>query len=196
MPVLPTSVRLKTEAAAAQRKQQRRPPRLQRPRRWWRREARHPDVRFVPSQFVGMEHWRRIHLDGGGESNAPSSMKNKVLQPLLCLVMVFLDHNCGLVRVWFPVTFIWMLLGFMFSHCEYGEGGDDGLGYGLDDGEFFILVCGISVYRSLAKGLGFSFPPSDMRMTVVDGEMIVFYHIGVFVRGISVWDGDPRWWNL
>ncbi|TVU33959.1 hypothetical protein EJB05_15776, partial [Eragrostis curvula] len=147
-------------------------------------------------RFVGMEHWRRMCLDGGGESNAPSSMKNKVLRPLLCLVMVFLDHNCRLVRVWFPVTFIWMLLGFVFSHCEYGEGGDDKLGYGLDGGEFFILACGISVYPSFAKGLGFSFPPSEMRMTVMDGEMAVFFQIGVFVRGISVWDGDLRWWNL
>ncbi|TVU29334.1 hypothetical protein EJB05_20897, partial [Eragrostis curvula] len=110
--------------------------------------------------------------------------------------MVFLDHDSGLVRVWFPMTFIWMLLGFVFSHCEYGEGGDDGLGYGLDGGEFFILACGISVYPSFAKGLGFSFPPSEMRMTVVDGEMAVFFQIGVFVRGISVWDADPRWWNL
>ncbi|TVU40098.1 hypothetical protein EJB05_13547 [Eragrostis curvula] len=143
-----------------------------------------------------MKHWRRMRPDGGGESKAPSSMKNKVLRPLFCLVMVFLDHDCGLVRVWFPVTFIWMLLGFVFSHCEYGEEGDDRLGYGLDRGEFFILACGILVYSSFAKGLGFSFPPSEMRMTVVDGEMAVFFQIGVFVRGIFIWDGDPRWWNL
>ncbi|TVU26682.1 hypothetical protein EJB05_29238, partial [Eragrostis curvula] len=49
---------------------------------------------------------RRMRLDGGGESRASSSMKNKLLRPLLYLVMVFLDHDCGLVRVWFPVTFI------------------------------------------------------------------------------------------
>ncbi|TVU29602.1 hypothetical protein EJB05_21176, partial [Eragrostis curvula] len=28
-------------------------------------------------------------------------------------------------------------------------------------------------------------------MTVVDGEMAVFFQIRVFV-----WDDDPRWWNL
>ncbi|TVU00121.1 hypothetical protein EJB05_54489, partial [Eragrostis curvula] len=118
-----------------------------------------------------MEHWRRMRLDGGGESNAPSSMKNKVLRPFLCLVMVFLDHDCGLVRVWFPMTFIWMLLGFVFSHCEYGEGGDDGLGYGLDGGEFFILACGISVYPSFAKGSEFSSVTYPCGIVILDGEI-------------------------
>ncbi|TVU31024.1 hypothetical protein EJB05_22686, partial [Eragrostis curvula] len=88
-------------------------------------------------------------------------MENKVLHPFLCLVMVFHGHDCGLVRVWFPVTSFWMLVGFVFSHDESGEGGDDG-----------------------------------MWMTVVDGEMAVFVQIGVLVCGISIWDDDPRWWNL
>jgi len=35
-----------------------------------------------------------------------------------------------------------------------------------------------------------------MRMMVVDGEMAMFVQIGVCFRGISVWDDDPRWWNL
>ncbi|TVU49885.1 hypothetical protein EJB05_01224, partial [Eragrostis curvula] len=33
-------------------------------------------------------------------------------------------------------------------------------------------------------------------MAVVDGEMAVFFHTQVFVRGISVWDVNSRWWNL
>ncbi|TVU12090.1 hypothetical protein EJB05_45717, partial [Eragrostis curvula] len=49
--------------------------------------------------FVGMEHWRTRCLRDGGESKASSSMKNKVLRPFLCLVMVLFGHNCGLVRV-------------------------------------------------------------------------------------------------
>ncbi|TVU42565.1 hypothetical protein EJB05_08981, partial [Eragrostis curvula] len=40
-----------------------------------------------------------------------------------------------------------------------GRGGyDDGLGNGLDCGEFFILACGISVYPSFVKWLGFNSP--------------------------------------
>ncbi|TVU32653.1 hypothetical protein EJB05_24394, partial [Eragrostis curvula] len=143
-----------------------------------------------------MDQWRTRCLSGGGESNASSSMENKVLRSFLCLVVVLRDHGCGLVRVWFPMTFIWMLVGFVFSQCKYGEGSGDGLSYELDGGEFFILACGISVYPSFAKGLSFNFPPSERRMTVVDGEMAVFVQIGVFIRGISVWDGDLRWWNL
>ncbi|TVU05496.1 hypothetical protein EJB05_48662, partial [Eragrostis curvula] len=119
-------------------------------------------------------------------------MKNKVLRPLLCLAMVLLGHGCGLVRVWFPVISIWMLLGFLFSHVGYG-GGDDELGYGPDGDKFIVFACGISVYPSFAKGLGFSFPLSEMRMAVVDGEMAMFVQIGVLFHGISVWDGDPRW---
>ncbi|TVU32907.1 hypothetical protein EJB05_24672, partial [Eragrostis curvula] len=42
----------------------------------------------------------------------------------------------------------------------------------------------------------YNFPPSELRMTVVDGEMAVFFQIGVFVRGISIWDDGTRWWNL
>ncbi|TVU06959.1 hypothetical protein EJB05_46996, partial [Eragrostis curvula] len=143
-----------------------------------------------------MEHWRTRCLRDGGESKALSSMKNKVLWPFLCLVMVLFGHGCGLVRVWFPVISIWMPLGFVFSHDRYGGGGDDELGYELDGGKIIVFACGISVYPSFAKGLGFSFPSSEMRMAVVDGEMAMFVQIGVLFRGISVWNGNPRWWNF
>ncbi|TVU09667.1 hypothetical protein EJB05_43156, partial [Eragrostis curvula] len=130
-------------------------------------------------------------LRGGDESNAPSSMKNKVLRPLLCLVMVFLGHDCGLVRVSFLVISIWMSLGFVFSHDVYGGGGDDELGYGLDGGKFIVFACGISVYPSFAKGLGFSFPPSEMRMTVVDGEMAISEFSSVaYPFGMMILDGE------
>ncbi|TVT96951.1 hypothetical protein EJB05_57835, partial [Eragrostis curvula] len=37
-----------------------------------------------------------MHLGDGGESKASSLMTNKVLRPLLCLVVVFYDHDCWL----------------------------------------------------------------------------------------------------
>ncbi|TVU33602.1 hypothetical protein EJB05_25427, partial [Eragrostis curvula] len=99
-------------------------------------------------------------------AKASSSMKNKVLRLLICLVVVLYCHRYGL----FPIAFIYMLVGFVFFHYGYGEGGDDRIGYRLDGGEFF----------------------PKMRMTVVDAEMAMFVSIGVSVRCISVWDGDPR----
>ncbi|TVU18979.1 hypothetical protein EJB05_35102, partial [Eragrostis curvula] len=74
--------------------------------------------------------------------------------------MVLHGHSCGVVRVWFLVTSFWMLVGFVFSHDESGERGDDRVSDGLD-GDKFI-----------------------MWMTVVDGEMTEFVQIGVLVRGI------------
>ncbi|TVU06918.1 hypothetical protein EJB05_46954 [Eragrostis curvula] len=89
-----------------------------------------------------MEQWRTRCLSGGGESKASSSMENKVHRPFLYLALVLRGHGYGLVRIWFPLTFIWMSVGFVFFQCEYGEGGDDRLGYRLDGGGFFVLACG------------------------------------------------------
>ncbi|TVU06086.1 hypothetical protein EJB05_49278, partial [Eragrostis curvula] len=90
--------------------------------------------------FVGMEHWRTMCLiSGGGESKASSLMENKVLRPLLSLVVVLRGHAYGLVRAWFSLTFFWMLVRFVFSHDEY-DGGDNGFGDKLNDGKFIVCV--------------------------------------------------------
>ncbi|TVU25139.1 hypothetical protein EJB05_27621, partial [Eragrostis curvula] len=106
-----------------------------------------------------MEQWRMRCLSGGGESKASSSMENKNLVS-------------GDI--------------FVFSHDESGEGGDDGVSDGLDGDNFIVFTCGRLVYPSFEKGLGFTFPPSEMWMTVVDGEMAVFVQIGVLVCGIPI----------
>ncbi|TVU31272.1 hypothetical protein EJB05_22953, partial [Eragrostis curvula] len=140
-----------------------------------------------------MEQWRTKCLSGGGESKASSSMENKVLRPFLCLVVVLRGHGYGLVRALFLLTSFWMLVGFVFSHDKFDEG-NDGFGDVLNDGKFINFVCERSDYPSFAKGLGFNFPPSEIRMTVVDGEMAVFVHIGVLLVaypfGMVILDGE------
>ncbi|TVT99436.1 hypothetical protein EJB05_55208, partial [Eragrostis curvula] len=109
-----------------------------------------------------MEQWRMRCLSGGGESKASSSMENKVFRPFLCLVMVFYGHSCGLVRVWFPVTSFWMLVRFVFSHDESGEGGDNGVSDGLDGDNFIVFTCGRSEFSSVAYLFG---------MMILDGRI-------------------------
>ncbi|TVU03873.1 hypothetical protein EJB05_50586, partial [Eragrostis curvula] len=123
--------------------------------------------------------------------------------------MVLLGLGYGLERFFFPVTSIWMLVGVVFSHDKFGDegvdeycrsprsislptllspiqisaehpvqSGDDKYGYELHGGKFILFACE-SLPLFGAKGLGFNFPSSEVRMTVVDGEMVLFLQIGV-----------------
>ena len=129
-------------------------------------------------------------LSGDGKTKTSPLMENKVLRPFLCLAVVLCSHGDGLVRFSFPTISIWMLVGLVFSHDESGEGVDDEVDDVIGGTNFIMFTCGVlAVYSSFAKVMG-------MRMTAVDGEMALFVQIGACVRGISVWDDDPRWWNL
>ncbi|TVU06431.1 hypothetical protein EJB05_49644, partial [Eragrostis curvula] len=105
---------------------------------------------------------------GGGKTNVSSSIMNKVPRPLLYLVVILSEHGYGL-----------MLVIFVFSHEASSERGDDEFNYWLD-GQKFI------VYLHVEK----------MSMAVVDGKMVVFIQIGILIRGLFIWNGDPRWWDL
>ncbi|TVU18912.1 hypothetical protein EJB05_35031, partial [Eragrostis curvula] len=130
-----------------------------------------------------MEQWSMRCLNCGGEAKASSSMENNVLRPLLGLVMVLHNHGYRLGKML-------MLVGFVFLHGESDEeGNDEFINDGLNHDKFIVL----HVWK---VRVGFGFPSSAMRIAMVDGEMAVFIQIEILVHGMSVWDGDPRWWNL
>ena len=122
-----------------------------------------------------------------------------------------------LVRV--PAASIQSSVGSESLYCRSGDGDDDEFG----DNEFIGDVCWrLVVCLSFAKGMEYYVPLSvvvavsgwvqcsfdynharsvhllqttEERWCIV-GEMVVLVQIGVYVRGIFIWDADRRWWNL
>lgn len=58
-----------------------------------------------------------------------------------------------------------VLVGFGFSHDDFGEGDDDGFDDGLDSGKFSVSACGGLAVYSFTKEIGMR-----MTMVVVDGH--------------------------
>ncbi|TVU25221.1 hypothetical protein EJB05_27710, partial [Eragrostis curvula] len=69
-------------------------------------------------------------IGSDGELKAPSSMKNTILQPLLCLVVVL------------PWPWMWASENFIFGDIHLDIGSDDWIGDGFGGGNFILFACG------------------------------------------------------